>query len=82
MATSAVAPRWRAQFDLLAHIAQTVLPLDLLLLVQRFGVAAVFFLSGRTKITEGSWLTIDDSAFELFRTDYALPLIDPRRDAT
>jgi putative oxidoreductase len=54
-----------------------LLPADLLLLIQRLGIAAVFFMSGRTKIAEGSWLTIDDSAFELFRTDYQLPLIPP-----
>jgi putative oxidoreductase len=47
----------------------------LLLLVQRLGIASVFFLSGRTKV-EGT-LTITDSTYELFRTDYALPLIDP-----
>jgi putative oxidoreductase len=77
MATSAAAPAWRAPFDLLARVAHKTLPLDLLLLVQRLGIAAVFFMSGRTKIVEGSWLTIDDSAFELFRTDYALPFIPP-----
>jgi len=77
MATSAAAPAWRAPFDLLARLAHKTLPLDLLLLVQRLGIAAVFFMSGRTKIVEGSWLTIDDSAFELFRTDYALPFIPP-----
>ena len=68
---------WRAPFELLAKIAGKLLPLDLLLLVQRLGIAAVFFMSGRTKIAEGTWLTIDDSAFELFRTDYHLPLIPP-----
>jgi len=68
---------WRAPFELLAKIAAKLLPLDLLLLVQRLGIAAVFFMSGRTKIVEGSWLTIDDSAFELFRTDYHLPFIPP-----
>jgi len=68
---------WRVPFELLAKIASKLLPLDLLLLAQRFGIAAVFFMSGRTKIAEGTWLTIDDSAFELFRTDYHLPLIPP-----
>jgi len=77
MATSAAASAWRAPFDLLARVARKTLPLDLLLLVQRFGIAAVFFMSGRTKIMEGSWLTIDDSAFELFRSDYQLPFIPP-----
>ena len=75
--TTSVAPAWRAPFELLARIARKALPLDLLLLVQRFGIAAVFFMSGRTKVAEGSWLTIDDSAFELFRTDYHLPFISP-----
>jgi putative oxidoreductase len=68
---------WRAPFDLLAKTASKLLPTDLLLLVQRLGIAAVFFMSGRTKIVEGTWLTIDDSAFELFRTDYHLPFIPP-----
>ena len=68
---------WRAPFDLLARTAQKLLPLDLLLLVQRLGIAAVFFMSGRTKIADGSWLTVSDGAFELFRTDYALPFISP-----
>lgn len=48
---------------------------NLLLFVARLGVAAIFFLSGRTKV-EGL-LTITDSTYELFRTDYALPLISP-----
>jgi len=76
-ATAAATFNWRAPFDLLARAAHKLLPADLLLLVQRFGIAAVFFMSGRTKIAEGTWLTIDDSAFELFRTDYHLPLIPP-----
>ena len=76
MATSAV-PAWRAPFDLLARTAHRLLPVDLLLLVQRLGIAAVFFMSGRTKVEDGTWLTIGDNAFELFRTDYALPLVKP-----
>ncbi|HXZ08833.1 MAG TPA: DoxX family protein [Paraburkholderia sp.] len=52
-----------------------LLPQSLLLLVARCGIAAIFFLSGRTKV-EGL-LTIKDSTYELFRTDYALPLIPP-----
>jgi putative oxidoreductase len=68
---------WRAPFELLANTARTLLPPSLLLLVQRLGIAAVFFMSGRTKIEDGTWLTLSDSAFELFRTDYALPFIPP-----
>lgn len=55
--------------------AARILPRDLLLLVARVGIAAIFFLSGRTKV-EG-FLTLRDSTYELFRTEYALPLIDP-----
>jgi putative oxidoreductase len=56
-------------------LAARLLPLSLLLLVARLGIAAIFFLSGRTKV-EG-WLTITDSTYELFRTDYALPFTPP-----
>jgi putative oxidoreductase len=75
--TTATPITWRAPFELLCTSAAKLLPLSLLLLVQRLGIAAVFFMSGRTKIAEGSWLTIDDSAFELFRTDYKLPFVPP-----
>ena len=56
-------------------IAARVLPDELLLLVGRLAIAAVFFLSGRTKV-EGV-LTITPSTEELFRSEYALPLVDP-----
>lgn len=56
-------------------LAARLLPPSLLLLVARLGIAAIFFLSGRTKV-EG-WLTITDSTYELFRTDYALPFAPP-----
>jgi len=46
-----------------------------LLLVGRLAIAAIFFLSGRTKVT--GLFTITDATFELFRTDYALPLVPP-----
>lgn len=55
--------------------ASALMPDALLLLVARLGIASIFFLSGRTKV-EGL-LTITDSTYELFRTDYALPLIPP-----
>lgn len=49
------------------------IPFNLVLLTARLGVAAVFFQSGRTKV-EGV-LTITDSTYSLFETEYALPLI-------
>lgn len=56
-------------------LARALLPDALLLLVARCGIAAVFFLSGRTKVT--GFLDITDSAYYLFETDYKLPLIPP-----
>ena len=75
MATQVATPLWRAPLDLYATTAERLLPLSLLLLVQRLGIAAVFFMSGRTKVD--GLLTVNDTAFELFRSDYALPLVKP-----
>lgn len=46
-----------------------------LALVNRVAMAAIFFLSGRTKV-EG-WLTLTEGAYTLFREEYRLPLILP-----
>ena len=62
-------------FNALADFCARCLPESLLLLVARFGIAGVFFLSGRTKV-EG-WLTITDSTYSLFETEYRLPLLSP-----
>jgi putative oxidoreductase len=48
---------------------------DLTLLVARAAIAAVFFLSGRTKVD--GLLTVSDATYELFRTEYRLPGVDP-----
>ena len=45
------------------------------LLIARLGIAAVFFQSGRTKVD--GLLHITDGTYELFRTEYALPLVPP-----
>jgi putative oxidoreductase len=58
-----------------AAAALNRIPGDLLLLVARFGVAGVFFMSGRTKV-EGL-LTIKASTYDLFNTDYRLPFVPP-----
>jgi putative oxidoreductase len=58
-----------------AAAALNRIPGDLLLLVARFGVAGVFFMSGRTKV-EG-FLTIKASTYDLFNTDYKLPFVPP-----
>jgi putative oxidoreductase len=56
-------------------LAERVLPQSFLLLVARLGIGAVFFMSGRTKVD--GVLHITDATYELFRTDYALPFLDP-----
>ncbi len=65
----------RSLYNQLVDAAQRRLSESLLCLVARFGIAAVFFMSGRTKV-EG-FLTLTPSTFELFRTEYVLPLIPP-----
>lgn len=62
-------------YQRLAALAGHALPQSLLLLAQRLGIAAVFFQSGRTKV-EGVF-TIPDTTVELFRSEYALPLLPP-----
>jgi putative oxidoreductase len=56
-------------------VIQRLLPEALLLLVARVAIAAVFFLSGRTKVT--GWIELKPSTYTLFRSEYALPLIPP-----
>lgn len=59
---------------MIARFARPALD-DCLLLLGRLAIAPVFFLSGRTKV-EG-WFTITDGTYDLFRGDYALPLLPP-----
>lgn len=66
---------WRAPFVHLAQIAEKLLPEDVLALVARLGVAAIFFQSGRTKVD--GLLHITDGTYALFETEYHLPLIPP-----
>jgi len=64
------------------------IPDSLIALIGRFSIAAVFWKSGQTKI-EGlaidlvsgefqlGWPRLSDSALELFRSEYRLPLLPP-----
>ena len=63
--------RWNRLADGLQHL----LPDALLYLLVRVGIASIFFLSGRTKV-EGL-LSITPGTYELFRSEYALPLLPP-----
>lgn len=62
-------------YDRFADWLDRHVPDALLLLMARIGIAAIFFLSGRTKV-EGV-LEIRPETYELFRTEYALPLLSP-----
>jgi putative oxidoreductase len=48
---------------------------DALALIVRVAIAAVFWLSGRTKVD--GFLTVNETAFELFRDEYKVPLVPP-----
>lgn len=55
------------------RLLERLLPLPVLSLVIRVAVAAVFFLSGRTKVD--GILHITDSTYILFADEYRVPLI-------
>ena len=67
--------RTRSRWARLVQLLDAATPHDLLALVNRIAVAAIFFQSGRTKV-EGL-LTLTPGAIELFRTEYRLPLVPP-----
>jgi len=65
----------RAHWNSVAERLTRIVSHDALALATRVAVAAIFFYSGRTKV-EG-FLTLTDSAYELFRTEYKLPFVPP-----
>jgi putative oxidoreductase len=78
MTANALSPKTlslKAPFDLLATTARKLLTEDVLALVARLGVAAIFFQSGRTKVD--GILHITDGTYSLFESEYHLPLLPP-----
>ncbi|MBN3968265.1 DoxX family protein [Pseudomonas sp. 43NM1] len=65
----------RGLWNRVANRLSTLIGDSFLVLVARIAIAAIFFMSGRTKVTD--FMTITPSTYELFRTEYALPLISP-----
>ncbi|WNF58548.1 DoxX family protein [Pseudomonas sp. SG20052] len=65
----------RGLWNLVANRLSTLIDDSFLVLVARIAIAAIFFMSGRTKVSD--FMTITPSTYELFRTEYALPLISP-----
>src|SRR5476651_2560975 len=65
----------------ITHVCERVLPQSLLLLVARLGIASVFFLSGRTKVT--GLLTLKPSTYvEGLRVSNPVTLVRPERKNT
>jgi putative oxidoreductase len=67
--------RLRQQWNGVAQRMQQLLGDSLLHLLARLAIAAIFLLSGRTKVS--GVLDITPGTFELFRSEYALPLLPP-----
>jgi putative oxidoreductase len=65
----------RALYNRAARWLETWIGHDLLALAARFGIAGVFWLSGRTKV-EG-WLSVSESAVALFEDEYKVPVLSP-----
>lgn len=76
-----------------ANRAMARIPEDLVALIGRFSIAAVFWKSGQTKIEGFSldiidrslslgWPRLSDSAVFLFREEYRLPVLSPELAAT
>lgn len=52
-----------------------VLDDDVLALIARVAIAAIFWMSGRTKVD--GWLSVSASAHQLFADEYRVPLLPP-----
>jgi putative oxidoreductase len=65
----------RSIYNRIAANLDVLISHDLLAAIARASIAALFLQSGRTKV-EG-WLSVSDSAVELFRDEYQLPLLSP-----
>jgi len=66
---------WRGAWNRVADWLTSLIGHGVLALMARIAVAAIFFLSGRTKVD--GVLTVSDNAYTLFRDDYKVPLLPP-----
>jgi putative oxidoreductase len=69
------APGPRAAWSRVADLLSRSVSDSLLALCARIALAAIFFLSGRTKV-EGL-LTVSEGTYALFRDEYKVPLLAP-----
>lgn len=93
MRDSAVYQSWPARVIAGYVAACRRIPEDLIRLLARASLAATFWLSGQTKVegfvldpiglqAQFGWPRLGDGAVELFRSEYALPLLPPELAAT
>ena len=75
LSASAVPHGLRGAWNRLADALTGVINHASLALADRIAIAAIFWLSGRTKV-EGI-LTVTDGAYTLFREEYKVPLLRP-----
>jgi putative oxidoreductase len=69
----------RGWLNRIADLLTRLVAHDALALITRIAIAAIFLLSGRTKVD--GLLTVNDSAVTLFREEYRLPLLPPELGA-
>ena len=74
-ATDAPAAGRRGAWNGIAGRLTNFISHGLLALAARIAVGAIFFLSGRTKVD--GFLTVNYSAYTLFREEYKVPLLPP-----
>ena len=74
-ATAAPATGVRGAWNRVANRLDSLIVHDALALIARVAIAAVFWLSGRTKVD--GFLTVNETAFDLFRDEYKVPLLPP-----
>lgn len=60
-----------ATYDRAVAVISGRIPESLMLLFMRVVLAGIFWRSGQTKLAEGSWFQISDSAYYLFETEYS-----------
>lgn len=73
-ATTTTMP-FTSRLSTLFHAAETYIPMSIIQLAARLGIAGVFFKSGLTKV-DGDW-NVTDLAVILFREEYKVPLLPP-----
>ena len=56
-------------YDQFVRLVSSRIPEAIVLLFVRVALAGIFWRSGRTKVEEGSWLSVSDSTLTLFSED-------------